>query len=186
MLEFLYQQRNVLTEEISRNIIDVFNNDTTMNEYGEINLYLDMKPYNIWYNNKNNILNILLVEIEKYFSFVGKTNVIVDNLKSKINSNCFTAIKYRNETNKFLLHPSCTRYFDNLIKHNSKYNIFTFIFFVNDVKKGGEIEFFNYYKIKPEKGKIVIFPSDWFFAHKHNIPLNEDLYIIKGFIYIDN
>jgi hypothetical protein len=58
------------------------------------------------------------------------------------------------------------------------------MWYLNDVNEGGETLFFEKYSIKPQKGKIVIFPAEWFFQHKGKIPISNDKYIITGWIYI--
>ena len=74
--------------------------------------------------------------------------------------------------------------------HNDSYNatkdcvrILTYILFLNDVKDGGEIEFGeNDLVVKPEVGKLLIFPSTWTYSYKQNYSPN-DKYIIIGGIY---
>jgi len=62
--------------------------------------------------------------------------------------------------------------------------ILTYIWFLNDIKKGGEIVFWNNKtKISPEKGTLILFPSNWTYSYKHTQPLEEDQYIIIGGIY---
>ena len=67
----------------------------------------------------------------------------------------------------------------------------TVIMYLNDVKEGGETEFFNFQsgnenlKIKPSEGDILIFPSNFVYAHKGNIPVSNDKYIIVTFIEIE-
>tara|TARA_R100000742_G_C4276430_1_gene97487 strand:+ start:1053 stop:1757 length:705 start_codon:yes stop_codon:yes gene_type:complete len=52
------------------------------------------------------------------------------------------------------------------------------MFYLNDVEEGGETEFaLQKIKVKPEKGKLVIFPAYWTHLHKGHIPLSGDKYI---------
>jgi len=56
-----------------------------------------------------------------------------------------------------------------------------FMTYLNDVKKGGETEFYHQkLKIKPEKGLTVIWPTDWTYLHKGHTTIDEDKYIITG------
>jgi len=71
--------------------------------------------------------------------------------------------------------------------HCESANIFTskrhlvFMTYLNDVKKGGETEwYYQNVKIKPEKGLTVIWSADWTFTHKGNTTFNENKYIITG------
>jgi hypothetical protein len=74
---------------------------------------------------------------------------------------------------------------DFLCNYNlQRYRLFTFIFYLNDIIEGGETEFFQgKYRIKPEAGKMIIFPSTWTYPHCGKTPLSNDKYIITGWIY---
>lgn len=65
--------------------------------------------------------------------------------------------------------------------------IFAIIMYLNDVVDGGETEFPHYdLKVKPEKGKVLIFPCNYLFPHQGNMPVSNDKYIATSFInYID-
>jgi hypothetical protein len=75
--------------------------------------------------------------------------------------------------------------------HDDSYNetkdcvrILTYIWFLNDVNNGGELEFGNKDLIvKPEAGKLLIFPSTWTYSYKQNYPLSSDKYLIIGGFY---
>ena len=67
-----------------------------------------------------------------------------------------------------------------------KHNIFTFMWFLNDDFENGETVFLNDNVIKAEKGKLVIFPSEWFIPNKSNIPIGNDKYVLLCWIYVDN
>lgn len=63
------------------------------------------------------------------------------------------------------------------------FRVLTFLWYLNDVEEGGTTEFYEGTKIKCEKGKLLIFPSTWTYAHKGNMPLSNDKYIATGWIY---
>lgn len=58
--------------------------------------------------------------------------------------------------------------------------------YLNDVTDGGETEFFHQQlKVKPKKGKTLIFPADWTHTHRGITSYTQDKYIITGwFNYI--
>ena len=63
--------------------------------------------------------------------------------------------------------------------------ILAFILYLNTVEEGGETEFIHTErKIKPVKGKVLIFPCNYLFPHKGNIPISDDKYIATSFLYI--
>jgi len=56
-----------------------------------------------------------------------------------------------------------------------------FMTYLNDVKHGGETEwYYQKLKVKPEKGLTVIWSTDWTFTHKGHTTIDEDKYIITG------
>lgn len=59
------------------------------------------------------------------------------------------------------------------------------IWYLNTVHIGGETNFplLNDFKISPIKGKLVIFPANWVFAHEGCVPINQDKYIVSTFTY---
>lgn len=83
---------------------------------------------------------------------------------------------YRKGEGKFLEHvdqsagPNVTR-------------IFGVILYLNTVDDGGETYFLDYnLKIKPEAGKLLIFPCNYLYRHQGNIPISDDKYIVTAFI----
>ena len=66
---------------------------------------------------------------------------------------------------------------------NGKQSQFIYIFFLNNIDNGGDICFFNNKTIKAESGKLVLFPTEWFFMHKNNIPISDDKYTLSGLFY---
>ena len=56
-----------------------------------------------------------------------------------------------------------------------------FMTYLNDVTDGGETEFIHQQlKIKPEKGKTVIWPADWTFTHRGLPSPTQEKYIATG------
>ena len=57
------------------------------------------------------------------------------------------------------------------------------MYYLNDVKKGGETEFLNQkLKVKPKKGTLVIFPAFYTHLHKGHIPTSNDKYIMNFWV----
>lgn len=59
----------------------------------------------------------------------------------------------------------------------------TFIFYLNDVADGGETEFYNGRKVRPSRGKFMMFPSTTTFTHRANVPISGYKYICTGWLY---
>jgi hypothetical protein len=53
--------------------------------------------------------------------------------------------------------------------------------YLNDVTDGGETEFYHQgYKVKAERGRTVIWPTDWTYTHRGIPSPTQDKYIITG------
>jgi Rps23 Pro-64 3,4-dihydroxylase Tpa1-like proline 4-hydroxylase len=69
---------------------------------------------------------------------------------------------------------------------DNRYRVLTYIWYLNDVDIGGETEFFGgKLKIKPETGKLLLFPACWTYPHKGCVPVSDNKYIITGWVYSD-
>ena len=64
--------------------------------------------------------------------------------------------------------------------------ILTYLFYLNTIDEGGETEFIDGTKIKPEKGKLLIFPATWPYVHKGNMPVNSNKYIVTVWLLLKN
>ena len=63
----------------------------------------------------------------------------------------------------------------------------TYLTYLNDVDEGGETEFYHQdLKIKPRKGLTIIWPTDWTFTHRGCPALNEEKYIVTGWLSFDD
>lgn len=70
-----------------------------------------------------------------------------------------------------------TEYIENYDRINSRYNVLTFVFFLNTVENGGTIYFENK-MVNAEKGKLILFPD----KTKYNccLPISNNQIIITG------
>jgi hypothetical protein len=63
------------------------------------------------------------------------------------------------------------------------HRVITFLWYLNDVEIGGETVFEGSYAIRPQIGKLILFPSCWTYAHCGKMPISSDKYIITGWLY---
>lgn len=85
------------------------------------------------------------------------------------------AQKYNRNSGKYIYH-------NDMLVDIEKHRVLAFIWYLNDVLDGGETEFIDL-KIKPETGKLLLFPSTWSYPHRANVPLSSDKYIVTGWLY---
>lgn len=61
-----------------------------------------------------------------------------------------------------------------------------FSIYLNDVEEGGETEFLYFSKrVKPKKGRIVIWPAAFPYLHRGNPPLSGEKYILTSWLLIE-
>lgn len=61
--------------------------------------------------------------------------------------------------------------------------ILVFQIYLNDVIEGGETEFlYQHKRIKPEVGKVIVYPANFTHTHRGNPPLSNTKYMITGWI----
>mgnify|MGYP003636761129 CR=1 FL=1 len=62
---------------------------------------------------------------------------------------------------------------------------FVFSIYLNDVEDGGETEFLHFSKrVKPKKGRIVIWPAGFPYVHRGNPPLSGEKYILTSWMLV--
>ena len=62
---------------------------------------------------------------------------------------------------------------------------FVFSIYLNDVEEGGETEFLHFSKrVKPKKGRIVIWPAGFPYLHRGNPPLSGEKYILTSWMLL--
>ncbi len=94
-----------------------------------------------------------------------------------INDTGYQLQKYIKEQQYYKWHQ------DGSIKQgHNEHRIITYLWYLNTVDEGGETYFYHG-KVKPEKGKLVLFPAFWNYNHKGETPISHDKYIITGWVY---
>jgi len=73
------------------------------------------------------------------------------------------------------------------IEHGKGYDnearALVFSIYLNDVEEAGETEFLHFSKrVKPKKGRIVIFPAGFPYLHRGNTPISNEKYILTSWL----
>ena len=172
-MDFLIYENESLSHDICDTIMNTFktyftNNTTQMN--------FKIKKNDPFADIKSILMNQIKYHLDLYLTSQRSTTLNVTNISIYKCNLCkfFKNISIKSNKNN-------TKY----CNVSKKLTLINFIWVLNDVEDGGIIEFCNDYKIKPEKGKIILFPSEWFIPFSINAPLSDDLYMIKGAIFIN-
>jgi hypothetical protein len=188
MEDFIFKRQNSITKELCIEIINMFELEKINHNNGvilagvnkEIKDTTDFVIPNNIHSKWKKIFDFLVIELNKCireYDFILNKNYkyfILLNSKSWIDT--FMIQKYEKNKGKYVYHH-------DYLETETEYRLLTFIWYLNDIEIGGETEFFNYLKIKPEAGKLIIFPANWTFPHCGSMPVSNNKYIITGWIY---
>jgi hypothetical protein len=200
MQNYIYECPNILSEEMCRVNIEYFEdhrkktrvdyekkcdtlNTDYFNQYSihfeTLNVLMNISDQNTSIDTvKLNMIQLLYYHLETFFNNIQILDWNSNYEKLSINS--FDIIHLSKNSDKYTYHHNY--YIDETYK---KKRVVSFIWFLNDVENGGELEFWGNYNIIPTKGKLVIFPAEWFVPLANKTPISCDQYFIQGHIYLD-
>jgi hypothetical protein len=189
---YIYINKHSLSPELCKDIIEIY--EKTQNKHkastlGGINEDI-LKALQCPINNITDkdwpvIHDLLISELHRnldtYANIIDKQigdGNIYQHLNRIIYNGCYIN-KYEciNE-GKYDYHID--RYF---IKEMDQERHITFIWYLNDVEEGGETEMKGNIRIKPESGKLLLFPSTWTYPHCSRKTISNDKYVIVGWLY---
>ena len=182
---FLYSTKNSLDENVCNEIIKLFEasdktykgvTGTGLNEHikKSQDLRMDMDP-EVFKDLDKILYDQLNKHLYKYIDIA--------------NQNCYTISEWKYEDSGFMIKKYTKNigfykyHHDELINHSQdKYRVLTYLWYLNNIEIGGETEFGGNIKIKPEAGKLIIFPCSWTFPHTGLMPIDNDKYIVSGWV----
>ena len=203
MKELIFEIENSLSKEECENIIQFFEKNINRQYEGivgtnkgkgtrvdkSVKLTVDMSLHAC--KDCSNINDMLLYKVHeglnKYIQHIDPSSNIYffDKIFTNVTYNSLLIHKYLKNQGFFYYHNDFS--IDPVENNNDKfkYRILNYLFYLNDVDEGGETEFFSNTTVKPTCGKLLFFPSEWFYPHKGCIPISNDKYVIAGWIYLN-
>ena len=189
--QFLYIKKNSISRELCNDMINLFeqeddryegvvgNNSIVNKNVKDTTDFVISNGGERW-NKINKTLNKELTNnVNEYLR--NCNNTMRDNeyqyLSGGLVRHLMQMQKYYKNVGKFSYHEDSKVDFIN--KSDRK---ITFMWYLNDVTEGGETEFWSSYNIKPEAGKLVLFPADWTFPHTAKVPISNNKYIVTGWL----
>ena len=185
----IYEEKNALSEEICNDMISWFDNKTLYGDTGmnysrvdvqgrkdislsECQQFGSFKPF---YNQINSIIHKHMVHYINEFNKGGGTGfytITGYKFQKSVEGGGFTA-----------WHSELPVFKPMWEKVRDRFGVWTF--YLNDTDTGYTDFMHQKLSIKPETGKLVIWPA--YFTHKHraNPDLKEDKYIITGWLETD-
>jgi hypothetical protein len=131
--------------------------------YYNIDKYIERSNSVEDYLSKNNHTTIPNFEVFKMTDLICKTYMVQ---------------KYNKGAGRYIYHH------DFRVDPNMTHRVLTFLWYLNDVEIGGETVFEGAYAVRPQAGKLILFPSSWTYIHCGKMPISSDKYIITGWIYL--
>lgn len=198
---YFYINNNSISKETCQEIINFFEMETTKYEgitAGGLNKQIkDTTDFLMPTKNEDTkwkrIRTLLDKEldrnIKKYVKYINDL-VSVDEETSPFKYKVFDEVvsyetiqvqRYIKNKGRYIYHNDFQSDWDK-----KKYRIITFLWYLNDVEEGGETEFWNTHRVKPETGKLLLFPATWTYPHRGMMPISNDKYIMTGWIYLHN
>ena len=188
MEKLIYLEKNSLPNELCKEIIEMFENDDSQYEgVTAAGLNKDIKDSQdlvIPMNDKwSKIVEVLTKELHR------NLNLYIKSLKTDLKDyaifsknflyeNSFQIQRYQKNVGKYIYHH------DHDIRFDQKdHRVITYLWYLNTVEEGGETELWKTIKVKPEEGKLLLFPASWTFPHSGLMPKSNDKYIITGWLY---
>ena len=202
---YFYINHNSISREMCKTIRDMFDVDNNKYEgitYGGLNknikdtqdLVIPNTPNKTGFDKWNKINKFLEKELAKNTKEYVK---ILDDLIVKNHEKENTNAEYRTFgnvlSNDSFMVQRYTKQKGRYIYHNDfrsdwiekKYRVITYLWYLNTVEEGGETEFWGTHTIKPETGKLLLFPASWTYPHRGKMPISHDKYIITGWLYVN-
>ena len=180
----IQEYKNAVDDELCSLIVDFFEEKKHLQKIGLAGNYVD-----------TSFKNTIDIQFEKHID-----NMVLSIFKESLHK-CLKDYIVKNEglkdvfpfykENFFLSECVLKRYtkgegfykphYDvSLLDELSLNRVVSFLLYLNDVEEGGETEFVTLgLKIKPQRGKVVLFPPFWTHFHKAHIPISNDKYVIS-------
>lgn len=197
MEKYIYLNHHSLSKEICEEIILLYESDLKNKYEGttgggtnkEVKHTQDLVIPNdeIW-SNIHSFLNRELKEnVDHYMNGLNETNMSSSGEKYIAFPMLQTQVygyqiqRYIKGVGQYIYHN------DSAINYEKKEDrIITFLWYLNTIEEGGETEMWGTTRIKPEQGKLLLFPACWTFPHCGKMPVSDNKYIITGWVYRKN
>jgi len=181
---FIQTKDNFITKDLCDDIILNFNKNNINHLNNLNNLNNPNNKQNINEDNgyekylieNNNIVKCVLNGFDEILKIYNK-----EILDYKVNIFLIDNEMYYIKLNKNKDNKKLNNYF-NIKNNNNEYSFLMFIIFLNENDINSGIRINNNY-IKPEIGKLLLFPCGWCFPYEYLMPSKQDNYFISGIIY---
>jgi hypothetical protein len=195
---YVYQKRNSIPNEICDKIIEYFEGEEGrykgitsegLNEDVKKTMDFIIPNEDDEQTKWSSIINILTSQLQENIteymtSLKSHPNFISDNYRflyaKYLTEDNYQIQKYKKGEGRYVYHED-----GSIDWERQRYRVITFLWYLNDVVEGGETEILGDIIVKPERGKLLLFPACWTFPHRGKMPISNDKYIITGWFYVN-
>lgn len=191
MDNFIYINKNSLSGEVCCEIIRKFNQSvlkkqgiTSNGENLNIKQTFDLQiqyAHDEWKDIYMLLSRELNYNVKQYVKNISKK---IGNDYKIIGNNSLTNSTFQMQ--KYIKNTGDFKYHHDFCVENESHRVITFIWYINTVDEGGETEIMKDIRIKPEEGKLLLFPACWTYPHCGLVPKSDHKYIITGWLYAHN
>ena len=193
---FIYEIPGNLSEKLCKKIIDKYEKDPRKRNGGvgtdcEVNLSvkrsIDLSisdKREIWGDIDKILCSKLEDGIREYYNYMTNSCRHVENNKTLFGflENVYDVgyqIQRTDTGGEYVWHN------DYMVEKDLTSRFLTFIWYLNTIEddQGGKTQFIDGTNIKPETGKLVIFPATWTCFHRGEILKYGKKYIVTGWLY---
>jgi hypothetical protein len=140
----------------------------------------------LWKDVDVELYNILKIYLVQYIDSLNRQFYPDDDYrffkKHILSENGFQLQKYTKNTGKFVYHHDFSADYQRY-----RHRVIVYLWYLNTVDEGGETEFLGgKYSVRPERGKLILFPATWTYPHMGKMPISDDKYIITGWFYVED
>lgn len=185
---YIYSNNNSISRELCADIIDMFEKENdkyegvTMNgldkKVKDTTDFIIPKNSEKWNKLHSFLSDELTRNLTTYLTQLNNNNNLSFFKNKEITIKHFQIQRYTAKIGKYIYHNDA-----DIDVQENKYRIITFLWYLNTVNEGGETEFNGDFLVKPEVGKLILFPATWTFPHCGKMPISNDKYILTGWIY---
>lgn len=187
---WIWTKQNALEKEFCKHLIDKFEQNAdnqfeglTVGGKSDFKRSTDLIVTNTpgWEKEQRILHNVLTVNLEKYLDHIARSflpkEIIID-----IKGQDREFYSNGHQMQKTVANDGYYHWHHDALSNSQYYRVLTYLFYLNDVKEGGETEFINGVKIKPQTGKLLIFPATTTYYHRGVQPVSNTKYISIGWM----
>lgn len=131
------------------------------------------------------ILNNLDDASEEFYKVITSISKFSDIYLNKVGKNLFPQSYLYEEIRIKRYEKNSDEQFDihvDVVDHQTSKRFLAYLFYLNDVREGGET-IFDFGHIIPKCGTLLMFPPLWMYPHKGSIPISNNKYIMSSYLH---